>query len=415
MNTELFIANRLFKDKESREQFSRPIVAIAIAGIALGLAVMILSVAIITGFKKEIRKKVIGFGAHIQLVNFDSNASYEATTPVSKNQSFYQAIAHEEGFKHIQVFAYKAGIIKTRGAMQGVILKGIGSDFNWSFYRDNLQRGHIFRLTDTAKTNEVLISDYLSKLLKLDVDSSFIMHFIQQPPRARKFTVAGVYKTDLMEFDETFILGDIGHIQKLNNWRDDQVSGFEIFVDDFNKLDERIGEVYHHLDYAYEEGEEILKIVSIRDKYVQIFDWLNLQDLNVLVILILMTVVAGFNMVSGLLILILERTNMIGILKALGADNRGIRKVFLYLSGLLISRGLLWGNLLGIGICLLQHYFSLIKLDPGSYYLDTVPINLNLAHLILLNAGTLLATFLMLLLPSTIVARITPEKTIRYE
>jgi lipoprotein-releasing system permease protein len=414
MNTELFIAKRLILDKENRRNISGRIVNIAIFGIAMGLIVMIVSVAIVTGFKQQIRNKVIGFGSHIQIINYDSNSSYE-TEPIGKKQPFYPSMNNMKGIKHIQVFATKAGIIKTATEIQGVVLKGVGSDFDWSFFKQNLVAGNTFKVNDSTKTNKVLISKYLASLLKLKVGEEFAMYFIQEPPRMRKFVIEGIYETSLEEFDKIIILADISHIQKLNNWNSDQVSGFEILINDFDQIDEMKHNIYKEAGNVFTKDGSKLKIVSIRDKYPQIFDWLNLQDMNVWIILILMLAVAGFNMVSGLLILILDRTNMIGILKALGAENYSIRRIFLYQSAFLIARGLLWGNIIAIGICLLQKYTGMVHLNQATYYISTVPINLKLTHVLLLNVGTLLVTFVLMLLPSLIIARISPVKTIQFD
>lgn len=413
MNTELFITKRIISHRADTNRISRPIVTIAVFGIALGIAAMIISTAVVTGFKNQIRDKVIGFGSHIQVLNMGSNRSFE-TTPVNKDQDFMTELKALPGIKHIQTFGTKAGIIKTGDEIQGVVLKGIGSDFDWHFFQDNLVEGEIFSVTDTVKTNKVLVSKFLSDILKLKVNDSFVMYFIQDPPRIRKFIVSGIYETSLEDFDKLFILTDIGHIQKLNNWTSEQVSGFEISIDHFNNLDFLTWEVQEIVGFDLNEEGLRLRVQSITDKYPQIFDWLNLQDLNVWIILILIFLVAGFNMVSSLLILILERTNMIGILKALGTNNWSIRKVFLYHSAFLIAKGLFWGNLIGIGLCLLQYYTGLIPLDQSSYYLSEVPINLNLFTVLALNAGTLLLTVLFLTIPSYLISRISPSKTIRF-
>ncbi len=413
MNTEFFIARRLILDKETKKTISRSILGIAIFSIALGLAVMIVAVAVVTGFKQEITFKVVGFGSHIQILNFDSNISFE-TQPISRNQDFLEDLRTEPGFENIQVFATKAGIIKTKTDIQGVVLKGVGSDFNWNFFNDYIIEGECFNINDSVRTNATLISKYIADLLKLKVGDDFIMYFVQDPPRMRRFTVSGIYETSLVEFDRIFVFADIAHIQKLNNWSADQVSGFEITIDDFNRLDEMTFRVIDRVGFGFDEEDSRLKVVNIQEKYPQIFDWLNLQNLNVIVILVLMLLVAGFNMISGLLILILDRTQMIGILKALGTINLSIRRIFMYQSGFLILKGLFWGNLIGIIICLVQKHFDLIKLDPSSYYLTTVPINLNGWQILALNAGTCLIILLMLIIPSMIVARISPVKAIRF-
>jgi lipoprotein-releasing system permease protein len=404
----------MIKGRREGTTFSRPINVIAVFGIAAGIAVMILAIAILTGFKQEIREKVVGFGAHIQIVNFDSNLSLE-TAPVSIKQDFVSRIMNAPGIKHMQIFATKAGIIKTNEDIQGVYLKGIGSDFDWQYFGSNLVDGSVFKVTDTATTNNVLISKKISDMLKLKTGDSFAMHFIQDPPRSRKFTVSGIYETSLEEFDKIYVFCDIGHIKRLNGWNDDQVSGFEIFIDDFDRLEEMTLVVRDEIGYKIVEDEPAFKVTNIRDRYPQIFDWLNFQDLNVVIIIILMLIVAGFNMISGLLIIILEKTNMIGILKALGSADKTIRHIFLYQAGYLIVKGLFWGNILGIGLAWLQLRTGVVSLDPSSYYIKTVPVNLELAHLLLLNAGTMAAIILMLLVPSQLISRITPVKAIRYD
>jgi len=414
MNLPLFIAQRLIKGRREGTSFSRPINVIAITGIAMGLAVMILAVAILTGFKQQIREKIVGFGSNIQIVNFDSNISFE-TAPIHQGHDFIEKIRNMPGIKHVQVFATKAGIIRTDEDFQGVVLKGVGSDFDWSFFSSNMVDGSVFMVTDTARTDRVIISKKISDMLRLRSGDSFAMHFVQNPPRMRKFTVSGIYETSLEEFDRIYVFCDIGHIKRLNGWEDDQISGFEIFIDDFDRLDEATGAVRDAVGYRYDEDDEQFKITNVRMKYPQIFDWLNFQDVNVIIIIVLMLVVAGFNMISGLLILILEKTNMIGVLKALGSDDATIRRVFLYQAAYLIGKGLLWGNIIGIGLSLLQLKTGLISLDPSSYYIKTVPVNLEAAHILLLNAGTMAAILFMLLVPSKLISRITPVKAIRYD
>ena len=414
MNLPYFIAQRLIKGRREETSFSRPINVIAIIGIALGLAVMILAVSILTGFKKEIREKVVGFGSHIQIMNFDSNISFE-TTPISDVQEFVPKIKQIPGIRHLQVFATKAGIIKTSSEIQGVVLKGIGSDFDWSYFKGNMVDGSIFTVTDTARTDKVIISKKISDMLRLKTGDSFAMHFIQDPPRMRKFTISGIYETSLEEFDKIYIYCDISHIKRLNGWDDDMVSGFEIFIDDFDHLDAMTVAVRDAIGYRISEEETRVKVTNIRSRFPQIFDWLNFQDVNVIIIIILMLVVAGFNMISGLLILILEKTNMIGVLKALGSEDVTIRRVFLYQAAYLIGKGLLWGNLIGIGLAFIQLKTGAITLDPSSYYIKTVPVNLELAHILLLNAGTMAAIVIMLLVPSQLISRITPVKAIRYD
>ena len=414
MNLPYFIAHRLIKGRAEGSSFSRPINVIAVIGIAMGLAVMILAVAILTGFKQHIREKVVGFGANIQIVNFDSNLSFE-TAPINEVQDFIPKIKQIPGIRHVQVFATKAGIIKTNDEIQGVVLKGVGSDFDWSYFRSNMVDGKVFTVNDSSRTDNVIISKKIAGMLKLRKGDSFIMHFVQDPPRMRKFTICGIYETSLEEFDKMYVYCDIGHIKRLNGWKEDQVSGFEIFIKDFDKLDDMTTAVRDAIGYKITEDEEKLKVTNIRIKYPQIFDCLNFQDINVMIIIFLMLVVAGFNMISGLLILILEKTNMIGVLKALGSNDITIRRIFLYQAAWLIGKGLFWGNLIGIGLAFLQLKTGLVTLDPTSYYIKTVPVNLQLTHILLLNAGTMAAILIMLLVPSKLISRITPVKAIKYD
>jgi lipoprotein-releasing system permease protein len=413
LNFPLFIAKKINETKDNKNAISRPIISVAIAGIALGIAVMILSIAIVTGFKKEIRNKVIGFGAHIQILNFDSNKSFE-TQPIEKDKSYYPFINKLKGVKHMQVYATKAGIIKTKENIQGIVLKGIDAEYDWSFFKTKLIKGEAFSLSDSTTSNNIILSETLAKLLKLDVGDDVAVFFIQQPPRMRRFKITGIYNTSMEEFDKMFVFCDLKHIQRLNNWDNNMISGFEITIDNFDNLDDMTDEIRTIVGYDFFENGSKLKVLNIKDKYPQIFDWLGLMDMNVWIILILMLAVAGVNMISGLLILILERTNMIGILKALGANNFKIRNIFLYQSAFIISKGMFWGNLIGIGICLLQMHFQIIKLDPASYYLDAVPINFNLLHILLLNIGTLIVTIAMLVIPSMIISKISPAIVMRF-
>jgi lipoprotein-releasing system permease protein len=417
LNTNLYIARRIFSAKENRNNLSHRIVNIALIGIVLGLVVLILSVAIVTGYKSEVGRKVIGFGSHLQIVNLDSNQSFE-TSPISEKQPFLEELKKIDGIRHVQIFATKPGIIRTENEIHGVVLKGIGPDFDWSFFQENKVEGEIFKVQDTIRSNNVWVSKQMADLLKLKLGDDLYMFFINQTeevPRQRKFKLAGIYKTSLEEFDRMFVLVDINHIRKLNNWANDEVSGFEILVNDFRNLSDQEKAVRNLLLRNTMPDSPVLQVESIKEKYRHIFDWLNLLDMNVWVILTLMILVAGFNMVSSLLVIILERTQMIGILKAIGARNWSIRQVFLYFSVMLILKALFWGNLLGIGICLIQHYTHVLKLDPTSYYLEYVPINLTVLHLVLLNIGTIVITMLMLLLPSWFITKISPEKTIRFE
>ena len=407
MNVEYFIAKRLVSAKEGNNRLSRPIIRIAILAIALSVAVMLISIGVVKGFKKDIADKVIGFGSHIQITAFSDNNSYE-TKAISKNQDFYPSIENEKGINHIQYFATKAGIIKTKDEIHGVILKGVGSDFNRDFFKDNLVEGEVPIYNDTLTSSRVIISKKIADLLDLEIDEKLIMYFAQDPPRVRKFVVAGIYTTELEEFDNLYVFGDIRHIQNLNNWGIDSVGGFEITIHNFDNLDALTQMVYEKIDYD-------LNAQTIKEINPQIFDWLKLQDINVNVIIILMLIVAGINIITALLILILERTKLIGILKAIGQNNWSVRKVFLYNASYLIGKGLFWGNLLGIGLSLLQKYFHLISLNPATYYMNTVPIHLTFSDILLLNFGAMLSCILMLIIPTYLITKITPIKAIRFE
>ena len=408
MNFELFIARGILsKDKNN---FSRPIVRISIISISLGLAVMILSLAITFGFKNAISQKVIGFGSHIKITSFDLNNSFESS-PVDMHQSFYPALSDSNGIKHIQVFATKSGLAKSEDQIQGVVLKGIWTDFDWTFFKDNIVIGEPIVIDPKKRTDDILISKRIADKLKFSLGDEVRIYFINPDeisPRGRKFTIKGIYDTGLEEFDEVFLIGDIRHIQKLNTWNDNEVSGFEVFVDDFRNMGNAYEMVYSTINYN-------LNAQSIQDLYPQIFDWLDLQDINVIIILVLMIAVATINMVSTLLILILEKTNMIGILKALGTKNSSVRKVFIYNAIFIIGRGLLWGNLFGLAIAILQQQFGFIHLDQESYYVSSVPIQLELLPIFLLNAGTLAICVLFLLVPSYVITKISPVRAIRWE
>ncbi|MBC8314319.1 MAG: ABC transporter permease [Bacteroidales bacterium] len=405
MNTELFIANRMVA--RTKSNFSRPIVVIAIISIALGLSVMFLSIAILSGFQKEIREKVIGFGGHIQVIRFEENQSFEPK-PINKEQEFLPALQDLEGIRHIQVFATKAGIIKTEDQIQGIVLKGIGSDYDWSFFQNKIKEGRSVRVTDTSRSDEVIISRKLCNLLNLKLDDDLRVYFVSgNHVLGRKFTIVGIFETGLEEFDNIYILGDIHHIRRLNKWEPGEVGGFEILIDDFNDIDRMGKEVYRSIGFDLDAS-------TIKQLYPQIFDWLSLQDINVMIILILMILVAGITMISTLLILILERTNTIGVLKAMGMKNSSIRKVFLYQSVFIIGLGILIGNLFGFGFCFLQIRYGLVTLPQESYYMSVVPIHLNGLNILLLNLGTILVCYLMLLIPSMIISRISPIKAIRF-
>ena len=418
MNFEFFIAKRIHftNDTGDNRRVTPPVVRIAIAGIAIGLAVMIMSVAIVVGFKKEVRNKVIGFGSHIQLSNFDSNDSYEST-PIAVSDSLREALLGTPGVRRIEVFATKGGIIKTKTDFQGIVLKGVDADFDTTFLKNHLVEGQMIHVDSIILGSQVLISRYTANLLHLRCDESFIMYFPNNPDdvRARRFYIAGIYDTGFSEYDKIFAIGDIKHIRSINGWEQDMVSRVAIFVDDYDRFDELTEAIYFSLIDKTDRLGNTYYTRSIKELNPMIFGWLGILDSNVVIILILMIIVSGFTMISGLLIIILERTNMIGILKALGESNYSIRKIFLYVSFFLITKGLFWGNVIGLSLCLLQDHFHLLKLDPEIYYMDSVPVELNWLSVILINGGSLIASLFMMIAPSYLITKIEPAKSIKFD
>lgn len=415
MNTELFIAKRIYKgDKKNEKRVSSPAIKIAIAGIALGLAVMIVAVCIIVGFKKEVRRKVIGFGSHIQITGFNNKSSYEHP-PMACSDTLRNRLLSNPEIARVQTFITKPGIIKTDEDFQGIVLKGISDDYDPAFFAENLIEGQMPNLNDTTGINPAIISRNIADKLHLKAGGNFIVYFVQDPVRARRFRITGIYETNFEDYDKLYVITDAKILSKLNGWDDDTVSGLELLVKDYDKLDETARELFFEMANYKDRHGNNLYIRSIKDINPMIFKWLNLLDMNVWVILILMILVSGFTMISGLLIIILEKTNTIGVLKSMGARDFAIRKVFLYLSGFLIGRGMLWGNVIGLMFCVLQKNFQLIKLNPTTYYLSAVPIDLNPAYIVLLNLGALIVSLLMMIGPSYLVAKITPAKSILFE
>ena len=405
MNISFFIAKRLIGKNEYR--FSRPVIRIAITAIALSLTVMLMSIAIINGFQNEITNKVIGFSSHIQVSNFSNGNSYESTL-LNHTDSLKLSISKIKGIKHIQSFATKAGIIKTDKEIHGVVMKGLNSDFNSTFIKKILIQGNIPSFGELKRSNNVLISQTIANQLKLKIGDNFQMYFIQQPVRVRQFKITGIYDSGIAEFDEILVLGDIRHIQKLNNWSDNDVGGLEIQLHDFADLEKINQEVYSNIDFD-------LNARTVVDNNPQLFDWLDLQNINVKVILILMLIVGAINMITALFILILEQSQLIGTLKALGSQNWHIRKVFIYHSLYLILKGIFWGNLIGLSFCWVQKKFEILELDKSTYYMSYIPVDLNFIHILLLNIGTFTLCWLMLIIPSYLISKINPIKAIRFE
>ena len=410
MNLEYFIAKRLITAKSYKSSISSPIIKIAITAIAIGIIMMIMAVATGVGLQNKIREKVAAFNGHIVISNFDDNQSQVTTEPISIEQNFYPKFQNIDGINHIQAVASKAGIIRTENAFEGIIYKGVGTDYDFTNLEEYLVAGKIPNLKSELNT-EILISEYLAKRLDLNVGDKFLTFFMKEKgklPNKRNFLITGIFNSGFPEFDAAYIIGDIRHVQLINKWKPTEVGAFEVFVNDFSKI-KQIGEqVYKEIPPTYNSS-------SIEEKYYSIFEWLKLFDFNILVILIVMIVVSTINMVVALLVLILERTQMIGILKAMGANNWNIRKIFLYNAFYLIARGLFWGNLIAISLLLIQKTFGVVQLNPENYYVSQAPVSINLFHILLLNAGTVLVCLLVLMIPSYIITKISPAKAIRFD
>lgn len=411
MNLEYFIAKRFITAKDYKSSISSPIIKIAISAIAIGMIMMIVSVATGIGLQQKIRDKVSAFNGHIIISNYDNNQSEVTLVPVSKNQDFYPKFTSVPGVSHIQAIASKAGIIRTETAFEGIILKGVGTDYKWDNIKEYIVSGKVPNFS-TNINQEVVISQLLANRLNLKVGDSFNTFFIKEDqnklPNSRRFKITGIFNSGFQDFDATYIIGDIRHIQRINKWNSDQVGAFEVFTNDFDKI-KSIGE------QVYEQTSSTLDTKTIIEKYSYIFEWLKLFDLNIIIILAVMILVATINMVVALLVLILERTQMIGILKALGANNWSVRKIFLYNAFYLIVRGLFWGNLIGISLLVIQQYFGIIKLNPENYYVNQAPVYINLGYILLLNLLTVTVCFLVLLIPSYIITKISPVKAIRFD
>ena len=411
MNLDYFIAKRLITAKDYKSSISAPIIKIAIAAIAIGMVMMIVSVATGIGLQQKIREKVSAFNGHIIISNYDNNQSEATLTPIAKNQEFYPKFNSVAGISHVQAIATKAGIIRTEKAFEGIVFKGVGTDYQWSNIKEYLVAGRLPNLSSQLNS-EVVISQFLADRLQLKVGEAFNTFFIKenqnQLPNIRHFKITGIFNSGFQEFDATYILGDIRHIQRINKWSPNQIGAFEIFLDDFDQI-QSVGEE------VYQQTPSNLDSKTIIEKYSYIFDWLQLFDFNILVILGVMILVATINMVVALLVLILERTQMIGILKALGANNWSVRKIFLYNALYLIFRGLLWGNGIGVGVLLIQKYFGVIQLNPENYYVNQAPVYFDLGYIAALNVLTIAVCFLVLLIPSYLITKISPIKAIRYD
>ncbi len=411
MNYELFIAKRIIAAKQYKSSISSPIIKIAISAIAVGIIVMMIAIATGFGLQEKIREKLSGFNGHIQITNFDNNNSEITLIPIAKNQDFYPEFKNVDNIKKVQPYATKGGIIRTETDFEGIILKGVDKEYDWTFFKEYLVEGTIPDFKGDV-TNDVLISKEISNRLHINLGDSFNVLFVKDDPSKapwlRVVKAVGIYNSGFQDFDENFVIGDIRHIQKMNRWSTDEVGGFEVLITNFDEIGLKSNQVY-------KETASTLNSQSIIEKYPGIFEWISLFDNNIYLIIVIMVLVAGINMITALLVLILERTQMIGILKALGSTNVAIRKVFLYNAGYLVLKGLFWGNLIGLGILLAQKYLGFITLNSETYYVSEAPVYLDFWYILLLNICTLLLCLLMLIVPTLLITKIDPVKSIKFE
>ena len=400
------IARRLYFSEEGKARTSRPAVRVALGGILIGVMVMIVAICVVVGFKQEVQRKVAGFGSHIQVVNFDNNATYELR-PIDLSDSLLQKLRTLPHVKQVSLFASKPGIIKTDSAFQGIVFKG--TDY-WEYFADNLVEGRL----PEAK-NEVIISTVLANQLHLSTDDAILWYFVEEELRVRRLYIVGLYNTSMSEMDRLFVLGDIELVRQLNHWKPTQASGIEVLVDDLRHLEVAADAVYFATANRLDEAGNAFYTQTLEQLNPQIFGWLDLLDMNVVIIILLMLCVSGFSIITGLIILILESVTLIGTLKALGANNRFVRRIFIYESILLVGKGMLWGNLLGLSIVALQYFTHLIPLDAATYYVSYVPMAFPWVWLLLLNIGVLLLAWLIMLAPSAIVSQISPAKVMHFE
>ena len=400
------IAKRLYFSEEGKARTSRPAVRVAMGGILIGVMVMIVAICVVVGFKQEIQRKVAGFGSHIQVVNFDNNATYELQ-PVEVSDSLLQKLRGLPYVKHVSTFASKPGILKTDSAFQGIIFKG--TDY-WDYFAENLVSGSL-----PEEKNEVIISTVLANQLHLAVGDAILCYFVQEDLRVRKLYVSGLYNTCMSEMDRLFVLGDIDLVRQLNHWRASQASGIEVLVDDLRHLQEAADGVYFATANRLDEAGNAFYTQTLEQLNPQIFGWLDLLDMNVVIIIVLMLCVSGFSIITGLIILILESITLIGTLKALGANNRFVRRIFIYEAILLVGKGMLWGNVLGLGLVAVQYFMQVIPLDASIYYVSYVPMAFPWGWVVALNIGVLLVAWVIMLAPSAIVSQISPAKVMHFE
>lgn len=411
MNFEYFIAKQLITAKHYKSSISAPIIKIAIAAIAIGMIMMLLSVATGTGLQQKIRDKVAAFNGHILISNYDNNQSQVASFPISIQQEFYPKFKTIQGIDHVQAVASKSGIIRTVTSFEGIVVKGVGADYNWKFISEFLVQGKLPNYKSNLN-QQILISSYLANRLQLKLGDSFNTFFLKEQqnklPNLRRFTIVGIFNSGFQDFDANYIIADIRHIQKLNKWTSSQVGSFEVFINDFNQIKQKADEIY-------QQTSATLDTKTIVEKYEDLFSWLKLFDTNILIILIIMILVATINMAVALLVLILERTQMIGILKAIGANNWSVRKIFLYNATYLIANGLFWGNIIAITLLLLQQHFGIIQLNPQNYYVTQAPVQINMLHILAINLLTITTCLIFLLIPSFIITKISPVKAINFD
>lgn len=415
MNYPLFIARKIYNGGDKIRKVSKPAIRIATIGVAIGLAVMIISVSVVLGFKHSIRDKVIGFGSDITVADFLTLQGSEQY-PIQINDSLIRALKSTPGIKHVQRYAYTQGILKTNEDFLGVLLKGVGPEFDSTFIHSNMIEGTLPKFSDSESHQKIVISKTIADKLNLKVGQRLFAYFInKQGVRTRKFTITGIYATNMKQFDSQICFTDLYTINKLNGWEPDQYSGAELQVNDFSQLNLVTMRILNKVKNTVDHYGETYSAENITEMNPQIFSWLDLMDMNVWIILALMTAVAGVTMISGLLIIILEHTQMIGILKALGSRNRQIRHIFLWFSTFIIGKGLLLGNIIGLGCILLQKWLGLITLDPQTYYVSVVPVEINIPLIIALNLATLLICIIVLIAPSYLISHIHPAKSMHYE
>ena len=400
------IAQRLYFSEDKDTRSSRPAVRVALGGIIIGVLVMIVAISVVVGFKQEVSNKVAGFGSHIQVVNFDNNSTYELQ-PIRVNDTLLQTISELPHVKYVSTFATKPGIVKTDSTFQGVVFKG--TDY-WDYFAQNIVEG-----TLPTATNDILISTELARILSLNVGDHILCYFIEEDLRVRKLTIIGLYNTYMTEMDKLFILGNMEIVRRLNGWDSTQVSGLEVLVDDLRNLHETSDAVYYVTANRLDADGNMYYTQNLQQLNPQVFGWLDLLDMNVVIIIILMLCVSGFSIITGLIILIMDSVSLIGTLKSLGADNSFVRRIFVYQSLMLIGKGLFWGNLIGLALCALQHYTHWLTLDAASYYVSYVPMAFPWGWWVLLNLGTLLVSWLILMAPSAIVTKISPAKVMHFE